>query len=66
VSIERIRDVLASTADPGEVVGELVALADDAGGPDNISVIVIDAGEVPTQPTTPVVLGAAAAEAPTG
>jgi protein phosphatase len=62
VSIERIRDVLASTADPGEVVGELVALADDAGGPDNISVIVIDAGEGPAQPTTPVVLGAAAAE----
>jgi len=66
VSTEQIRDVLASTADLGDVVGELVALADEAGGPDNISVIVIDAGKVRAGSTTPVVLGAAAAEVPTG
>ena len=46
VGTEAIRDVLVSAADPGEAVRQLVALAEDAGGPDNISVIVIDAGEV--------------------
>ena len=66
VSIEQIRHVLASAADPGEVVGELVALAEDAGAPDNISVIVIDAGKVRAGPAMPVVLGSAAAGVPTG
>jgi PPM family protein phosphatase len=66
VSTEQIQSVLASAANPGVVVGELVALAEDAGGPDNISVIVIDAGEGNASAARPVVLGSAAAVAPTG
>ena len=62
VSDEAIRDVLASGADPAAAVRELVALAEDAGGPDNISVIVIEvrdaAGE--PRPAETVTLGAAA------
>ena len=45
VGTEAIRDVLMSAADPGDAVRQLVALAEDEGGPDNVSVIVIDAGE---------------------
>jgi protein phosphatase len=66
VSTEAIRSVLAAVADPGEAVRQLVALADEAGGPDNISVIVIDVGEAEAEPTDPVMLGAAAAELLTG
>jgi len=66
VSVEQIRDVLASTADPGEAVGELLGLAEDAGGPDNITVIVIDAGRAPARPAAPMTLGAAAAEVVAG
>jgi serine/threonine protein phosphatase PrpC len=61
VGAEAIRDVLVSTVDPGEAVRELVGLAEDAGGPDNISVIVIDARETEGEPAPPVTLGAAAA-----
>lgn len=62
VSAEAIRVVLASGADPGAAVRELVALAEDAGGPDNISVIVIDVLDDAAEPGTaePVTLGAAA------
>jgi PPM family protein phosphatase len=56
-----IRDVLVSATDPGEAVRRLVSLAEDAGGPDNISVIVIDASETGDEPAAPVTLGAAAA-----
>jgi serine/threonine protein phosphatase PrpC len=56
-----IRDVLVSATDPGEAVRRLVALAEDAGGPDNISVIVIDVSETSGEPVAPVTLGAAAA-----
>jgi serine/threonine protein phosphatase PrpC len=61
VATTAIRDVLAAAADPHEAVGQLVALAEEAGAPDNISVIVIDireGGEVAAEPVT---LGAAAA-----
>jgi serine/threonine protein phosphatase PrpC len=63
VSTEAIRDVLASSADAGTAVRELVALAEDAGGPDNISVIVIDVRDsaVELRRADPVTLGAAAA-----
>jgi serine/threonine protein phosphatase PrpC len=61
VGTAAIRDALVSAADPGEAVRRLVALAEDAGGPDNISVIVIDASETSGEPAAPVTLGAAAA-----
>jgi len=63
VSAEAIGDVLVSAADPGAAVSELVALAEGAGGPDNISVIVIDVRDSATEPALaePVTLGAAAA-----
>ena len=63
VSSEEIGAVLAATADPADAVHELVALADEAGAPDNISAIVIDVrdpGDSP-HPAEPVTLGAAAA-----
>jgi len=62
VGTEAIRDVLVSAADPSEAVRQLVALAEDAGGPDNVSVIVIDASETGSEPGAPVTLGAAAAD----
>ena len=60
VGTAAIRDVLVSATDPGEAVRRLVSLAEDAGGPDNISVIVIDASETGDEPAAPVTLGAAA------
>jgi PPM family protein phosphatase len=63
VSSEAIGAVLAAAADPADAVRQLVALADEAGGPDNISAIVIDVRipEVGSSRTEPVTLGAAAA-----
>lgn len=40
---EEIRQVLTATADPEDVVRELIALALDAGGPDNVACAVADA-----------------------
>jgi PPM family protein phosphatase len=63
VSSEEISAVLAAAADPADAVRELIALADKAGAPDNISAIVIDVqdpGDSP-HPAEPVTLGAAAA-----
>jgi PPM family protein phosphatase len=65
ISAEAIQDVLASTAHPGEVVSQLVALGEAAGGPDNISVIIIDASEAEAGQAEPVTLGAAVAGVPT-
>ena len=42
VSFGAIRDALASAADPSEAVRHLVGLAEAAGAPDNITVIVTD------------------------
>lgn len=62
VAAEAIREVLAVAADPAEAVRRLVALAEDAGGPDNISAIVIDVQLAADggQCAEPVVAGAAA------
>ena len=61
VGTEAIREVLISAADPADAVRQLVALAEDEGGPDNVSVIVVDAGKLDGDPAAPVTLGAAAA-----
>ena len=63
VSDEAIGAVLAAAADPADAVHQLVALAEEAGGPDNVSVIVIDVRDpdVGSAPAEPVTLGAAAA-----
>ena len=63
VSDEAIGAVLAAATDPADAVHQLLALAEEAGGPDNVSVIVIDVRDpdVDSQPAEPVTLGAAAA-----
>ena len=67
VSAEAIRNVLVAAAGPGEAARDLVALAERAGGPDNISVIVVDVAEDSAggEAAEPVMLGAAAAEVAT-
>src|SRR5580700_9325650 len=63
VSTEEIGALLAAAAEPADAVRQLVGLAEEAGAPDNISAIVIDArdpGDSP-HPAEPVTLGAAAA-----
>jgi PPM family protein phosphatase len=58
----QLREVLVSVEDTGKIAGQLVALANEHGGPDNITVVVIDVLEPPAGPTPaePVMLGAAA------
>ena len=62
VSTEAVGAVLAAAPDPAAAALQLVALAEDAGGPDNVSAIVVDvrSGDGPG-PAEPVTLGAAAA-----
>ena len=64
VSFGAIRDALASAADPGEAVRHLVGLAEAAGAPDNITVIVTDvrAATAGSAAADSVTLGAASAE----
>ncbi len=63
VAADAIGDVLASAADPAEAVRQLVGLADEAGAPDNVTVIVVDVrpGGAEVGLVEPVTLGAAAA-----
>ena len=57
-----LRDVVTLAADPAGAVRQLVALAEDAGAPDNVTVVVIDvrAAEEGLAPAVPVMLGSAA------
>ncbi|MGH3220081.1 MAG: PP2C family protein-serine/threonine phosphatase [Streptosporangiaceae bacterium] len=61
-STKAIGAVLVAAADPADAVCQLVALAEEAGGPDNVSVVVIDVQDrgVGSSPAEPVTLGAAA------
>ena len=63
VSSEEIGAALAAAAGPADGVRQLVALAEDAGAADNVSVIVIDVHDPDdgADPAEPVTLGAAAA-----
>jgi PPM family protein phosphatase len=65
VGDEEIAAVLAAAADPADAVHQLVALAEEAGGPDNISAIVIDvlSADSDSDHIEPITLGAAAAVA---
>ena len=49
----RIRNVLLRTPDPQQAADRLVAMANEAGGPDNITVIVLDADGVDTDTAEP-------------
>lgn len=65
VDVAAIRDAMASAAGPAEAVRQLAALADDAGAPDNVTIIVIDVRESGAEEVAaePLLLGAAAAGA---
>jgi serine/threonine protein phosphatase PrpC len=55
-----IREVLAGLAEPADVVAQLIALANEGGGPDNITCVVADLVDgVPEPDDGPVVVGAA-------
>jgi PPM family protein phosphatase len=60
VDDDAIRDVLGSAAAPAEAVGRLIDLANEAGGPDNVTCVVADVVEAaaPTQ-TDHIIVGAA-------
>jgi protein phosphatase len=42
VPVQAVRDTLATVADPDDAVRRLVDLANDAGGPDNVTCVVAD------------------------
>jgi protein phosphatase len=57
---EALRQVLGTIADPADAVGRLIELANEGGGPDNITCIVADLVEGEPVHEAPVVVGAAA------
>jgi PPM family protein phosphatase len=63
VRTKAIGAALLAASDPADAVRQLVVLAEEAGGPDNVSVIVIDVRDlgVGSDAAEPVTLGAAAA-----
>jgi protein phosphatase len=54
VANERIREILERTSDPQRAANELVALANDSGGEDNITVVLVDisSSSAPPPPVT--------------
>ena len=47
VSMDKLREVMSTVADPEQVVRQLVDLANEGGGPDNITCVVADVVELP-------------------
>lgn len=64
MSPDVIREVLTSAETPSEAVRQLVVQAEEAGGPDNITVVVVDIrdSDLEHQPADPVALGSASAK----
>jgi serine/threonine protein phosphatase PrpC len=64
VSSRAIRGALVSAPTPLEAVRQLSALAEEAGGPDNFTMVVIDVRVADAEPelTEPITLGSASAE----
>lgn len=61
VSAETIGEVLATVGDPGEAADQLIDLALRAGGPDNVTAVVVDVVDDDARPQTdPQVVGSAA------
>jgi protein phosphatase len=61
---EEIRDVLVDVAEPADAVDRIIELANDAGGPDNITCVVADLVDGPPSDAGGFLFGAAA-ETPT-
>ncbi len=59
-----IRDVLAGVPDRADAVARLIEIANEGGGPDNITCIVADLVDEQGEPDAPLVVGAAAAAPP--
>ena len=64
VYVEAIRSALVSALTPTDAVRQLSALAEEAGGPDNFTMVVIDVGaaDAKLELAEPITLGSAAAE----
>lgn len=61
VSAETIAEVLTSVEDPGQAADQLIDLALRAGGPDNVTAVIVDVVQDDPQPqTAPQVVGSAA------
>lgn len=59
-----VREVLAAVPDRSAAVAQLIGIANEGGGPDNITCIVADLVDEPGDPDAPLVVGAAAVPPP--
>jgi PPM family protein phosphatase len=66
VENERIREILERTSDPQRAANDLVALANDAGGEDNITVVLVDVSSSSSAPPPHVTEETSRAEAKVG